>query len=34
VKTVAGELIVHWRDDNTVMQLGEACAVYHGEWNE
>lgn len=34
VNTVAGQLIVEWRDDNTVMQTGEACAVYQGEWEE
>lgn len=32
VKTAAGELLVEWRADNTVMQTGEACAVYRGEW--
>jgi len=32
VITAAGELIVEWRDDNTVVQTGEARAVYRGEW--
>ena len=32
VATAAGELIVEWRDDNTVVQTGEARAVYRGEW--
>jgi len=32
VVTAAGELIVQWRDDNTVVQTGEARAVYRGEW--
>ena len=32
VKTAAGELLVEWRADGTVVQTGEACAVYRGEW--
>lgn len=32
VITAAGELVVEWHDDNTVIQTGEACAVYRGEW--
>jgi len=32
VKTAVGELLVEWRADGTVMQTGEACAVYRGEW--
>ncbi len=32
ILTAAGELIVEWCDDNTVVQTGEARAVYHGEW--
>jgi diaminopimelate epimerase len=32
VKTAAGELLVEWREDGTVVQTGEACAVYRGEW--
>jgi diaminopimelate epimerase len=32
VITAAGELIVEWRDDNTVIQTGEARAVFRGEW--
>ncbi len=32
VRTVAGQLIVEWRDDGTVWQTGEACLVYAGEW--
>ena len=32
VKTAAGELIVEWCDDGTVLQTGEACAVFAGEW--
>jgi len=32
VITVAGELIVEWRADNSVVQTGEACAVFSGEW--
>lgn len=32
VITAAGELIVEWRDDNTVVQTGEASAVFRGEW--
>lgn len=32
VKTVAGELEVEWRADNVVTQIGEARAVYSGEW--
>ncbi|NOT63868.1 MAG: diaminopimelate epimerase [Acidobacteria bacterium] len=32
VKTAAGELVVEWCDDGTVLQTGEACAVFAGEW--
>jgi diaminopimelate epimerase len=32
VKTAAGELLVEWRADGTVVQTGEAYAVYRGEW--
>jgi diaminopimelate epimerase len=32
VVTAAGELIVEWRADNSVVQTGEACAVFSGEW--
>jgi diaminopimelate epimerase len=32
VITAAGELIVEWRDDSAVVQIGEARAVYRGEW--
>ena len=32
VITAAGELIVEWRADNSVIQTGEACAVFSGEW--
>ena len=32
VITEAGELIVEWRKDGTVIQTGEARAVYRGEW--
>lgn len=32
VITAAGELVVEWREDNTVIQTGEARAVYRGEW--
>jgi diaminopimelate epimerase len=32
VLTAAGKLIVEWRADGTVLQTGEACAVYRGEW--
>ncbi len=32
VKTAVGELLVEWRTDDTVVQTGEACAVYQGEW--
>lgn len=32
VKTAAGELLVEWRADGTVVQTGDACAVYRGEW--
>lgn len=34
VKTEAGELIVEWREDGTVLQTGEARAVFQGEWIE
>ncbi len=32
VVTAAGELVVEWRGDGTVVQTGEARAVYRGEW--
>ncbi len=32
VITAAGELIVEWREDNAVIQTGEARAVFSGEW--
>lgn len=32
VKTAAGALLVEWRADGTVVQTGEACAVFQGEW--
>lgn len=32
VKTAAGELLVEWRTDGSVVQTGEACAVYQGKW--
>lgn len=32
VITAAGELIVEWSADNSVIQTGEACAVFSGEW--
>ncbi|MBI1765836.1 MAG: diaminopimelate epimerase [Acidobacteria bacterium] len=32
VKTAAGELLVEWRADGSVVQTGEACAVYQGAW--
>lgn len=32
VITAAGELIVEWCEDNSVVQTGEACAVFSGEW--
>ena len=32
VITEAGELIVEWRKDGTVIQTGEARVVYRGEW--
>ncbi len=32
VVTAAGELIVEWREDDVVVQTGEARAVYRGEW--
>jgi len=32
VITAAGALIVEWRDDGTIVQTGEASAVYRGEW--
>ncbi len=32
VRTEAGELIVEWRSNNSVIQTGEARAVYRGEW--
>lgn len=33
VNTVAGELVVKWREDGTVVQIGEAGGVYRGEWS-
>jgi diaminopimelate epimerase len=32
VITAAGELIVDWRNDDTVVQTGEARAVFRGQW--
>lgn len=32
ISTAAGELMVEWREDNTVIQTGEARAVFSGEW--
>lgn len=32
VVTAAGELIVEWQNDDKVVQTGEACAVFRGEW--
>ncbi|MFN0108300.1 MAG: diaminopimelate epimerase [Blastocatellia bacterium] len=32
VMTAAGELIVEWREDNSVIQTGGACAVFGGNW--
>ncbi|NBO63721.1 MAG: diaminopimelate epimerase [Acidobacteria bacterium] len=32
VHTVAGELLVEWREDGSVWQTGEARYVYRGEW--
>lgn len=32
VMTAAGELIVEWRADNSVVQTGGACAVFSGQW--
>jgi diaminopimelate epimerase len=32
VITVAGALIVEWRDDGIIVQTGSAAAVYRGEW--
>ncbi len=32
VKTAAGALLVEWRADGAVVQTGEACVVYQGEW--
>jgi diaminopimelate epimerase len=34
VSTAAGALIVEWRADGTVVQTGEARAVYQGAWVE
>jgi diaminopimelate epimerase len=34
VRTQAGALIVEWREDNEVMQTGEARPVFSGEWPE
>lgn len=32
VVTAAGELTVEWENDNMVVQTGEACSVFRGEW--
>jgi diaminopimelate epimerase len=32
VKSAAGELLVEWRDDGMILQIGEARVVYRGEW--
>ncbi len=32
VHTMAGELLVEWRADGSVVQTGEALAVYRAEW--
>ena len=32
IVTAAGEILVEWREDGTVVQTGEACAVYRGDW--
>lgn len=32
VRTEGGQLNVHWREDGTVLQTGEARAVYAAEW--
>ena len=32
VVTPGGRLLVEWRDDGSVVQTGEACPVYRGEW--
>jgi diaminopimelate epimerase len=32
VLTPGGILIVEWREDGSVVQIGEACPVYQGEW--
>jgi len=34
VITEAGSLLVEWREDGSVMQTGEARAVFRGEWYE
>jgi diaminopimelate epimerase len=33
VLTPGGTLMVEWREDGTVVQTGEACPVYRGEFN-
>jgi diaminopimelate epimerase len=32
VKMAAGELLVEWRADDQVVQTGEACVIFQGEW--
>ncbi|MBO0799056.1 MAG: diaminopimelate epimerase, partial [Blastocatellia bacterium] len=32
VITPGGALMVEWQDDGSVVQTGEACPVYRGEW--
>lgn len=32
VITAAGELMVEWRENNTIIQTGEARAVFSGQW--
>ncbi|HKX26191.1 MAG TPA: diaminopimelate epimerase [Blastocatellia bacterium] len=32
VLTAAGELFVQWREDDVVVQTGQASAVYRGDW--
>jgi diaminopimelate epimerase len=34
VLTPGGTLLVEWREDGSVVQTGEACPVYRGEWRE
>lgn len=34
VITAAGALIVEWRDDGMIVQVGEASMVYSGEWSK